>query len=708
MQTASENAVSALSDAFTESAVTGSVAEWAAAVGALQRVVDVASAAQDAAIARLAAIETELLEDGTLVESHRALGYSALDAPAIVSGVLSVSAVWAERRVRSALRLAADGPAGTDTETGLGGLHEAMAAGRLDAYRASVIADELEEAPAEVRAAVVAALDEHLEAEDGTHLRRRCRRALEQISPDLLRQRARRARAESSLRRWAEEPGVDKWEGTFPSEEAAQAWAAIDALAQQYVADGMCSTIGRARAKALTDLVAGNATIETTLIVTVPAEAVPGSETKPEERAVPDPEAVPGSEAEPGPEPPAVPDPSPEAPAVRPEAPAAPDPPPEAPAVPDPVSRARTVPDRSPGSRTVPEPSPDAPAVSDPSPETPAVSDRSPEVPSVEDPAPEKRIAADPSTEARDVHDTGAGHEDLVEVTGPHRNQPVLVPRGWLTAMAGAGAVRLAGCHPTTGALLDLGLGPGPVGQRREPTGGDEVVARVAAAALAGAGADRYRPTARVAELVRTRDRRCRFPGCSVSARFCDLDHVRPWPHGRTTPDNLMSVCRRHHRVKQRPGWRVVLAPDGVTTWTDPTGRVRTSAPVDALHSLVVPGAATPEPDHGPNTSRTVLPDAPHSALEFRLEHLAETAPPRRPSPWPDGPSPWPDGPSPWRDRPSPWRDRPSPWRDDRGHDVEVTRAHGILVVEPSGHRPRRPGRMHRHRLPPETDPPPF
>ena len=41
------------------SAVTGSRAEWAAAAGAAQRVIDVASAVQDAAIARLAAIEPE-------------------------------------------------------------------------------------------------------------------------------------------------------------------------------------------------------------------------------------------------------------------------------------------------------------------------------------------------------------------------------------------------------------------------------------------------------------------------------------------------------------------------------------------------------------------------------------------------------------------------------------------------------------------------
>ena len=232
---ACEAALVELSARSLRRTVTGSLEQWAAAVGAAQRVIDVASAVQDAAIARLAAIEPEFLEDGTVVQSHRALGHASLDAPAIVSGVLATTAVHAQRRVRTAVRLAGDGPAGSESETGLGGLHAAMACGRLDAYRAAVVAEELEHAPAQVAATVVAALEAHFDAEDGTALRRRCRRVLTRISPDLLHQRAARARAQCGLRRWVEEPGVDRWEGTFPSEDAAKAWAAIDALARRYV-----------------------------------------------------------------------------------------------------------------------------------------------------------------------------------------------------------------------------------------------------------------------------------------------------------------------------------------------------------------------------------------------------------------------------------------------------------------------------------------
>ena len=101
-----------LAGVLPTTAVSGSLAQWAGALGSLQQVIDVASAVQDAVIVQAAAIEPVVLEDGTIVESHRALGHAALDTPAIVSGVLNVSAVHAESRVRAALALAADGPPG--------------------------------------------------------------------------------------------------------------------------------------------------------------------------------------------------------------------------------------------------------------------------------------------------------------------------------------------------------------------------------------------------------------------------------------------------------------------------------------------------------------------------------------------------------------------------------------------------------------------
>ena len=76
-------------------------------------------------------------------------------------------------------------------------------------------------------------------------------------------------------------------------------------------------------------------------------------------------------------------------------------------------------------------------------------------------------------------------------------------------------------------------------------------------------------------ELVVLRDGHCVFPGCSVGARACDLDHLAPYvplddggPPGQTRPANLACLCRRHHRLKTFAGWdyrRLPDDPDGTT-----------------------------------------------------------------------------------------------------------------------------------------------
>ncbi len=101
-----------------------------------------------------------------------------------------------------------------------------------------------------------------------------------------------------------------------------------------------------------------------------------------------------------------------------------------------------------------------------------------------------------------------------------------------------------------------------------------------------------YRPPVRMRELVRLRDGTCRFPGCPVAARRCDLDHVVPWSSessrpsadgwGRTEPGNLMCLCRRHHRLKTQARWTPMLDPvTAAVTWSDPYGERWLTRPVD-------------------------------------------------------------------------------------------------------------------------------
>ena len=52
---------------------------------------------------------------------------------------------------------------------------------------------------------------------------------------------------------------------------------------------------------------------------------------------------------------------------------------------------------------------------------------------------------------------------------------------------------------------------------------------------------------------------RCRFPGCAV--RHCDAHHVQHWAHGgETRLDNLVLLCRFHHRRVHEGGFGVHVA----------------------------------------------------------------------------------------------------------------------------------------------------
>jgi hypothetical protein len=142
--------------------------------------------------------------------------------------------------------------------------------------------------------------------------------------------------------------------------------------------------------------------------------------------------------------------------------------------------------------------------------------------------------------------------------------------------------------HIPIGTALDItqdgcelaGHGPIPGGIGRNIMNNPNSIWRTvltdpASGAVVDVGRRRYRPPQALTDLVHTRDRECRMPGCHRPAFVGDIDHHQPWAHGGdTNATNLDCFCRYHHRLKDQPGWHYTVDPTTREfTVTTPTSR---------------------------------------------------------------------------------------------------------------------------------------
>lgn len=71
---------------------------------------------------------------------------------------------------------------------------------------------------------------------------------------------------------------------------------------------------------------------------------------------------------------------------------------------------------------------------------------------------------------------------------------------------------------------------------------------------------------------LRERDGGCRFPGCD-HRRWVDGHHIVHWADGgETNLDNLVLLCRHHHRLVHEGGFSVTRLPDGGLVFRNPRG----------------------------------------------------------------------------------------------------------------------------------------
>ncbi|HEX5496121.1 MAG TPA: HNH endonuclease signature motif containing protein, partial [Mycobacteriales bacterium] len=506
-------------------------AGWVDLVEATQQAMNTLTAVQTIALAQLAATDEDLDDAGELAEVYRGLGHHRLDAPDLVSGVLGLTATAAATRVAAAV----------DLTTRHTPVIEAMAAGRLDAWRASVVADELADASPQACTQVLDRVGDTLGAEPAGSLRRRLRRVLAAVDADAVRRKAARGRAERSLRRTAFGLGTDEWSAKLPVEDSRAAWSVIDTLARSYLTQGRCAGIEQARADALLDLIHARTTGHLDLNITIPA------------------------------------------------------------------SHLTTAAAAAAGSN----PDSDRDGVGDGDVLVPVTGFGTTGVTHVRA-SWLARLAGLTPTSADDPSGCTCG------TTGSGTTRTGTTRSGTTRSGTTGTGTTVAACADGTGALATLPI----------PTTSDSTARRRATRAVARRATrlaqlttrlqglrndhlgteerrhttgttnavEPYRPPEWMIEYVKTRDGSCRFPGCTTSTRFCDLDHVTAWPTGPTHPDNLACLCRRHHRIKQRPGWHAVLHPDAAMTWTDPTGTRRTTTPADHLQLDTHPDMPTSGP----------------------------------------------------------------------------------------------------------------
>lgn len=89
-----------------------------------------------------------------------------------------------------------------------------------------------------------------------------------------------------------------------------------------------------------------------------------------------------------------------------------------------------------------------------------------------------------------------------------------------------------------------------------------------------------------IRRALRARDDGCRFPGCTHRS-FLDAHHIEHWADGGETGlDNLVQLCRHHHRLVHEGGFQCGKDADGELQFRDPRER--------RLNHYVVP---TPVPD---------------------------------------------------------------------------------------------------------------
>lgn len=87
-------------------------------------------------------------------------------------------------------------------------------------------------------------------------------------------------------------------------------------------------------------------------------------------------------------------------------------------------------------------------------------------------------------------------------------------------------------------------------------------------------------PTVSIRAAVQARDQGCAFPGCDRPSAWCDMHHLHHWADGGSTSvDNLVMLCRAHHRLCHHSEWQIRIrdgTPEFIPPkWLEPSQKPR-------------------------------------------------------------------------------------------------------------------------------------
>jgi len=112
-----------------------------------------------------------------------------------------------------------------------------------------------------------------------------------------------------------------------------------------------------------------------------------------------------------------------------------------------------------------------------------------------------------------------------------------------------------------------------------------------------------------IRRALQIRDHGCRFPGCCES-RYVDAHHVQHWcDGGETRLDNLVLLCRHHHRLLHQEGYGIVKRGAQRFEFLTPAG--------DAMRAALIPQFAAAGEDMA---SETLAIEREHDGLGLTID----------------------------------------------------------------------------------------